>query len=85
MDWENPPQLAVRKRPIRNIELLAALKARRVKHKPGKAHSTNRERSREMRAKANRRRFDASRKEKTTILYHAAVRAYWQGLSDAHP
>ncbi len=85
LDWDNPPRLAVRRKPVRDIMLLAAAKARRVKRKPGKAHSTNKERSALMRAKAKAQAQKIEANNRAHAAYKEAARLYWAGISDTHP
>ena len=84
LDWGNPPLLRTRKRAARDLDALSRCHERRNKRKPSKAHSTNKERSAAMRAKAAERdKRKAARKEART-KFLAAVRAYWRGEGD-HP
>jgi hypothetical protein len=79
LDWNNPPQLRTRKREARDLDALSRSHARRVKHKASKAHSTNKERSAETRAKNTIRNKLLAAQKEIRAKYLAAVRAYWSG------
>ena len=84
LDWNNPPKLRTRKRVARDLDALSRAHARRVKRKPSKAHSTNKERSAETRAKNAERKKRMAERKAARAKFLEAVRAYWRGDGD-HP
>lgn len=84
-DWDNLSALPRRRQPIRDIDALSQLKARRVKRKPGKAHATKADIAHLARAKRKRAKAKIAAISKRVQDFKAAARAYWRGETDEHP
>lgn len=89
IDWDNPQSLPAPRRKVVADRLdrnrLLVLKDKRRKHKSGKAHSTNRERSLESKAKVAKTRKATAKRERGYFAYVYRVRAYWAGEIPEHP
>jgi hypothetical protein len=82
LDWSNPPRLSCPRLKRKRLEMAAADKAVvAIPRKGRKNHSVNRERSREMKAKAE----TLAAQSEARSRYLAAVRAFWRGERAEHP
>jgi hypothetical protein len=88
IDWRAPKHLRSPKRDpstLNEREKLARAKLKRRKHKPGKAHATNQERSKVEAAKAQRAADRRAKRDAKFDAYITRVKAYWRGELDEHP